>query len=67
MKLIDHLDNETVAKLNDLKNGKGKGQPKSKTSKNKCKTRLNKRDVLELMGTKRPTYKRGKGGAFRQR
>lgn len=67
MKIIDRLDEETVAKLNDLKNGKGKGQPKSKTSKNKRKTRLTKREVLELMGTDRPTYRRGKGGAFRQR
>lgn len=66
MKLIDHLDNETVRKLNDLKRSNGKGQPKSKTSKNKRKTRLNKRDVLELMGTKRPTYTRVRG-AVRQR
>lgn len=67
MKIIDRLDEKTVAKLNDLKRSNGKGQPKSKTSKNKRKTRLNKRDVLELMGTKRPTYRRWKGGAMRQR
>lgn len=38
----------------------------SKTS-DKQEERLTDRDFAELMGVHRPKYKRGKGGAFRQR
>jgi hypothetical protein len=31
------------------------------------KERLTERDLKELMGIKRPVYRRGKGGAFRQK
>ncbi|WP_025950446.1 hypothetical protein [Geobacillus thermocatenulatus] len=31
------------------------------------KERLTEREIKELMGTYRPIYRRGKGGAFRQR
>lgn len=40
---------------------------KSSKTSDKPKERLTDRDFAELMGVHRPTYKRGKGGAFRQR
>lgn len=33
----------------------------------KAKERLSDRDLRELMGTNRDTYKRGKGGAIRKK
>lgn len=41
-----------------LKSSKAKGKPKE---------RLTDRDWAEIMGVNRPTYQRGKGGAYRQR
>ncbi|RDY70308.1 hypothetical protein DXT76_13635 [Halobacillus trueperi] len=41
--------------------------PKKKTSKKKKKERLSHREVENLMGMNRPTYRRGKGGAMKQR
>lgn len=40
---------------------------KSGKPKGKKEERLTDRDFKELMGVHRPTYRRGKGGAFRQR
>jgi hypothetical protein len=33
----------------------------------KKKEQLSEKDIKELMGTNRPTYKRGKGGAIRNK
>jgi hypothetical protein len=35
--------------------------------KKRHKERLTERDLKELMGINRPVYRRGKGGAFRQK
>ncbi|QAS52394.1 hypothetical protein [Halobacillus litoralis] len=40
--------------------------PKKNTPKKK-KERMSHRDVEDLMGVNRPTYRRGKGGAMKQR
>lgn len=40
---------------------------KNIVTRDKPQERLSDRDWAELMGTNRPTYARGKGGAFRQR
>jgi hypothetical protein len=39
---------------------------KTKTN-HKSKERLSERDIIELMGMKRDTYKRGRGGAIRRK
>lgn len=56
MELNERLDEQTKRKLNELK----------KQTKHKSK-RYSRREILELMDVNRPTYKRGKGGAIRQR
>lgn len=56
MQLHERLDEQTKRKLNKLK----------KQTKHKSKL-YSRREVEELMGVNRPTYKRGKGGAIRQR
>lgn len=40
---------------------------KKKRCKKKHHEQLTRQDIEELMGANRPTYKRGKGGAIRQR
>ncbi|KIP21120.1 hypothetical protein JV16_01614 [Anoxybacillus ayderensis] len=40
---------------------------KKARKKKRGKERLTERDIKELMGVCRPVYRRGKGGAFRQR
>ncbi len=40
---------------------------KSIKVRGKCSERLTAWELADLMGTNRPTYRRGKGGAFRQR
>ncbi|KFZ32340.1 phage protein [Anoxybacillus flavithermus] len=40
---------------------------KKARKKKRGKERLTERDLKELMGVGRPVYRRGKGGAFRQR
>ncbi|MBE2905389.1 MULTISPECIES: hypothetical protein [Anoxybacillus] len=40
---------------------------KKARKKKRDKERLTERDIKELMGVGRPVYRRGKGGAFRQR
>lgn len=67
MKIIDRLDEEAVAKLNDLKMSNSKGHQKYKRRNKNKQERLTRRDIEELMDINRPTYKRGKGGVIRQR
>ena len=40
---------------------------KKARKKKRGKERLTEREIKELMGVGRPVYRRGKGGAFRQR
>ncbi|KAF6601637.1 hypothetical protein V7685_17535 [Bacillus velezensis] len=42
-------------------------QPSSRKSIEKKPQKLTERDLENLMGINRPTYKRGRGGAFRQK
>ncbi|QTD40616.1 hypothetical protein [Sporosarcina sp. Te-1] len=46
--------------------GRAKGKQSTKT-RDKQEEQFTSREWAELMGTKRPTYGRKKGGAFRQR
>ncbi|UWD96800.1 hypothetical protein NX081_17340 [Bacillus velezensis] len=41
-------------------------QPSSRKSVEKKPQKLTESDLRNLMGINRPTYKRGRGGAFRQ-
>ncbi|MFC0417749.1 hypothetical protein ACFFHH_20285 [Cytobacillus solani] len=54
MKIADHLSSADLHQVNNFKN-------KDKSSKNKSNERLSSRDLAELMGTNRPTYKRVRG------
>ncbi|WP_416149484.1 hypothetical protein ACM26V_00345 [Salipaludibacillus sp. HK11] len=47
----------------EMKKWKRQKQYKDKKKKSE---KLSKADLHELMGTNRPTYNRGRGGAFRQ-
>ncbi|KLR75317.1 phage protein [Geobacillus sp. T6] len=40
---------------------------RNRKERKRNKERLTEREINELMGTYRPIYRRGKGGAFRQR
>lgn len=51
----------------EKKNMKGKSHNKKKVNKRKKDDNLSFRDIEWLMGTRRPIYARGKGGAYRQR
>ncbi|WP_276789701.1 hypothetical protein [Bacillus sp. (in: firmicutes)] len=42
-------------------------QPSSRKSIEKKPQKLTERELENLMGVNRPTYKRGRGGAFRQK
>lgn len=44
-----------------------KDKRKKARKKKRGKERLTEREIKELMGAYRPIYRRGKGGAFRQR
>ena len=52
-------------KVNEVQQRKDKRKKASK--KKRGKERLTEREIKELMGVGRPVYRRGKGGAFRQR
>lgn len=52
-------------KINKVKQRKSKHKKVRKQKQRK--ERLTERDIKELMGVGRPVYRRGKGGAFRQR
>lgn len=55
------------AKKNATQNvGFKEKQPSSRKSIEKKPQKLTERDLENLMGVNRPTYKRGRGGAFRQ-
>ncbi|AMQ71836.1 MULTISPECIES: hypothetical protein [Bacillus amyloliquefaciens group] len=55
------------AKKNALPNaGFKKKKPTARKSTEKKPQKLTERDLKNLMGINRPTYKRGRGGAFRQ-
>lgn len=50
-----------------LNDGFKEKKPPSRKSNEKKPQKLSERDLANLMGVNRPTYKRGRGGAFRQR
>ncbi|AXM88478.1 hypothetical protein B379_04290 [Anoxybacillus ayderensis G10] len=50
-----------------MKVNKVQQRQKKARKKKRGKERLTERDLKELMGVGRPVYRRGKGGAFRQR
>jgi hypothetical protein len=59
MKVIDHLSSEELHHMKNLKN-------KDKTSNNKSNEKLSDRDLAELMGTNRTTYRRVRGAIRRK-
>jgi hypothetical protein len=52
MRLIDHLSNKDIINL--------------KSIKKKRKEKLSRRDLIDLMGMNRPTYKRVRGAIRRK-
>ncbi|MGN7402754.1 hypothetical protein ACTHO0_23135 [Cytobacillus praedii] len=54
MKIIDHLSSIELQHMTNLKN-------KDKSSNNKSNEHLSSRDLADLMGINRPTYKRVRG------
>lgn len=49
-------------------NNKNSNGKRKKCTDCKCKNeRLTKKELLDLMGVHRPTYSRGRGGAFKQK
>lgn len=58
------LANPKLKKQRNFKNRNKKG---GTSNKEKRKNEFTERELAELMGTNRPTYGRGKGGAYRQR
>jgi hypothetical protein len=58
MKIVDHLSEDQLEKLNY----RNKKQPEQKK-----KVHHEKVDWEEIMGTKRDTFRRSKGGAIRRR
>jgi len=66
MKLSDWIDNNTRGKLRNL-SSKSKPDDKKQTTNSRCKEKLTDKDLVELMGQNRQTYKRGKGGAVRRK
>lgn len=63
MKFADHLSNSDIQKFNQLRRGNKQSKPESKP---KRKEELSFKDVEELMGMNRDTYKRV-GGAVRRK
>lgn len=62
MKLIEHLKPDQRKQLIKLA---GKNPKEYKKQINSKKEKLSEKEILELMGVYRDTYKRGKGGALR--
>jgi hypothetical protein len=58
MKIIDHLSSEELHLKKNLKN-------KDKSFKNNSNEKLSDRDLAELMGTNRTTYRRVRGAIRR--
>lgn len=50
-----------------IKRKLGYNNDSNRKRKKKHHERITKQDIEELMGVNRPTYKRGRGGALRQR
>jgi hypothetical protein len=63
-KLFEHLSDKDVKKLKSIKK-KQKKKPKKKPKK-KRKEKLSRRDLIDLMGMNRPTYKRVRGAIMRK-
>ncbi|BDH62321.1 hypothetical protein MTP04_24510 [Lysinibacillus sp. PLM2] len=61
MKIYDHLDSNTKVKLGYSDKGKGKVHSDDKTRNKHNSERLSERDLKELMGTNRQTYRRVNG------
>ncbi|MEH7392415.1 hypothetical protein [Bacillus sp. JJ1474] len=59
MKIADHLSSKELQHMNNLKN-------KDKSTNNKSNEKLSDRDLAELMGTNRPTYRRVRGAIRRK-
>lgn len=59
MKIIDHLSSEELQHMKNLKN-------KDKSNNNTSNERLSDRDLAELMGTNRTTYRRVRGAIKRK-
>jgi hypothetical protein len=56
MRLADHLSDQDVKKMKSIK----------KKPKKKRKEKLSRRDLIDLMGMNRPTYKRVRGAIRRK-
>jgi hypothetical protein len=54
MKIADHLSSVELHQVNNFKN-------KDKSTNNKSNEHLSSRDLADLMGINRPTYKRVRG------
>lgn len=59
MKFADHLNKETIRKVNSLR--KAKKNKDNVRHKVRCKEKLSQRDLEELMGIKQDIYKRVNG------
>lgn len=59
MKIADHLSSTELHHMNNFKN-------KDKSFNNKITEKLSSRDLAELMGTNRSTYKRARGAIRRK-
>ena len=66
MKLSDWIDNNTRGKLRNL-SSKSKPDDKKQATNSGCKEKLTDKDLVELMGQNRQTYKRSKGGAVKRK
>jgi hypothetical protein len=56
MRLVDHLSDQDVKKMKSIK----------KKPKKKRKEKLSRRDLIDLMGVRRDTYKRVRGAIRRK-
>jgi hypothetical protein len=56
MRLVDHLSNKEIMNLKSIR----------KKSKKKMKEKLSRRELIDLMGMNRPTYKRVRGAIRRK-
>jgi len=61
MQIHDHLDDKTKRKLGYSDKGKGKVHSNKKKRNKGNSERLTRRDIEELMGTNRQTYRRVNG------
>ena len=67
MKIYDLINDDIKQKLSVSNQSKGKHHTQSKKRNKRNSERLTRYEIEELMGTKRPTYRRGKGGAIRRK